>query len=171
MRANASSERLEALVQGLTDQIASLTSTLTSPTPPTTPTPSSDVLLTMMTTLTQMFREERRETREMVLDILQGRATRVTGQTETESIENAQPTSYNADETPLPPEIEAVLEREKRETDQEELLQASLRERAVLQQRAAMVEEEMSRLLSLGDSSPGLSEEPLSPSWDESTPR
>lgn len=118
--------------------------------------------MTMMKTMGEMFAEERKETRAMVLDILQGRATMANGQQETQLIESAQPTNY--DDDPLPPELLAVIERETEETL---ALQASLRERAVLQQRAATLQTELNLLSESEDSSPLPSENAIPPLMGE----
>lgn len=160
-RANELSARLERLEDIALNE--SRTSSLTSPTPLTTQTLSLDVLEMMMTKMTEMFREERRETREMVLDILQGRQHLQTGTTEIASTENGQQTSYDAELTPLPAELQAVIDRETSETLE---LQALLRERETLQRRAMMLEEEMRKFPSSPDSSPNDLEQ-STPAWTE----
>lgn len=146
MRASELSARLARLEAA---QSESLTLTPTFPIQPTTPILSLDVLETMMTTMRTMFQEERREMREMVLDILQGRQSVRTGTTETVPIVNETPTNYDPELTPIPPEIQAVIDRETNETLE---LQHLLRERETLQQRAMMLEEEMSKYDSSTDS-------------------
>lgn len=141
--------RLEALIASL----ESPTSSPTSPIPSTTPIHSSDDLVTMMRTMGEIFAEERKETRAMVLDILQGRATEATGQLEMPTIERERLTNY--DDDPLPPELEAVMSREMEETL---AVQASLRERSALQQRAAELQTDLSRLQESEDYSPVFSE-------------
>lgn len=95
----------------------------------------------MMMTMKEMFSEERKETRALVLDILQGRQMQtsqpVIGQMQRELL-----TSYDAELTPLPAELDAVMAREAAETEQATLL----RERAALQSRLTELQQEMTSL-------------------------
>jgi len=105
----------------------------------------------MMGMMMKMFETSLAETRAMVLDLVQGRATPPSGPQVIDLTSNESSMSYNYDDTPLHPGIEAIEQRE-REERQETLQARLLRERAALQ--AQLMEVDARRqALELSDSS------------------
>lgn len=110
------------------------TSSSPTPTPTTRPEASSETTTTiqMMTMMRDIFETQAKETRELVVTILQGRVP--TGPPVTMQIESASSTRSDDDwgnSGPLPPGIEAILDREAEESQ----LRALQRERLDYQQR------------------------------------
>lgn len=125
-------------------------STPPSPTPPTTPIPPSDTLATqMVTTMAETMRETISEMRGMVVDMTQGRSQQPTTTPEMQPMSNGNSLVFDYDSTPLPPGIEAVIEREETETEQGRLL----RERDELQRALRLKQEEMLHFTSQDSSS------------------
>ena len=116
------------------------------PTPSTTPTSDSVAMMTMMkeivTSLQETFQAAIREIREMVVDMTQGRQQQTNGQQVMQPMPFDLPTTYDPDSTPLPPGIEAILQRESTETQQQRLL----KERAELMGRLNDLNEQQSHL-------------------------
>jgi hypothetical protein len=108
-------------------------STPPSPTQSTTPTPTSDeVALKMMETLNSAWAQQMHETRQMAIELTQGRESpNQIGTQETWPMQSERPIAFDYDSTPLSAGIEAVLEREDKETEQARIL----REREELQEQ------------------------------------
>ncbi len=123
----------------------------------TQPTPS-DPLVEMMKLMTTMMREEGKENRSLMELMMLGRPVTET-ETESSTFSKPQPMEFDYDSTPLSPGIEAVMERELEE-DQQEVL---MRERIALQERMRELQAEEMRLkghVESADSSPGPWSEP-----------
>ena len=99
-------------------------STPSSPTPSTTPTnPSADfvtLMTTMLTTMRSTSEASARETRELVTELVLGRP-QPTGTQEMLPISNASPVTYDYESTPLSPGIQAQIDREADENEQDRL--------------------------------------------------
>ena len=132
-------------------------STRRSPTQSTTPTPTSDDLaLKMMTTALDAMKHESEQTRLMALDLTQGReSANQNGPTEIWPTPSEKQIVYDYDSTPLSPGIEAVLAREDSESQHE----ATLRERALLQEQMMEAQAKLEHL----DSQAPLPSEPDEP--------
>lgn len=102
-----------------------------------------------------MFLESQKATMDLVVTLVQGREPPPTSQREIEQIESVNQIGYDYDSTPLSPGIEQVEQREAEEA----LLEASLRERRVWQDRmsevARLEAEKLSILADLEIQSPG----------------
>lgn len=135
----------------------SLLWTRVSPTRSSSPTPTSDDSATsLIPTISEMFVDLQRETTNLVVTLIQGRESQPpTMPTETELTESVRPNVSDFDTGPTSPGIEAVEQREAEEA----LLEASLRERRVFQERMREVErleqEKLQILSDLEQSSPG----------------
>jgi hypothetical protein len=127
------------------------TATSTQPTP-------SDPLVEMMKMMTTMMREENKETRSLMELMMLGRPVPESQET-LSTFSKPLPMEFDYDSTPLSPGIEAVMERELEE-DQQEVL---MRERIALQERMRELQAEEMRLkghVESADSSPGPWSEP-----------
>jgi hypothetical protein len=125
-----------------------------SPTPTSTPpTPSVDPTMVLATTMVEMMQKESQATRTLMETLMLGREPTTSSETST-PFSPEQATTWDYDQTPLAPGIEATLEREA----EEDVLLPLLREREESQRRIAELQEEIARNQARSeseDSSPG----------------
>ena len=92
--------------------------------------------------MAKTFTTQMEQTRQMVVDLTQGRESeRTTGTPETLPTQSERQITYDYDSTPLSQGIEAVLAREKAETEQARIL----REREELQEQLIEKQAELDR--------------------------